>query len=119
MQPTTVTLTLPTANTDGTPIAAGELVDVEVGYGSTSAGGNPSFTYANVVDEVLSAVDPTATPTVTFPWSDVTSAALPVGVTYIAVRMKTAAGTVSAWSSEAQWTVAAPVPNPPTGFSVA
>ncbi len=109
--PKSVTLTLPTANTDGTPIAAGEIVDVQVGFGTAT--GN----YTLIADDTAFATQ-TQNGVVTIPWASLNEN-LGNGTWFAASRVKTAAGVISAWSNEASFTIAPPVPKEPTGFQVA
>ncbi len=109
--PTKVTLTLPTQNTDGTTIASGELVDVQVGFGTSS--GN----YTLIADDTAFATQ-TQNGVVTIPWASLNEN-LGNGTWFAAARVKTADAAVSAWSNEASFTIAPPVPNPPTSFGVA
>ncbi len=112
-QPKTLTLTLPTTNTDGTAITSGELVDVDVGYGTTSG------VYSTIVEEAMTTVDPANTPLVSFAWSALNQPTLVPATYYFAARMKSNAGIVSAWSNEAQFIVVPPTPSAPTLFTIA
>lgn len=116
-QPTSIDFTLPTTNTDGSGIPAGELVDVDFGYGTTSAAGAPTFAYTNIVSKAFTAVDPSNAAVVTVPWANLGQPVLAPGTWFFAVRV-VAAGGASNWSNEAQFVVPTPVPNPPTGFTV-
>jgi hypothetical protein len=110
--PTIATWTDPTTNTDGTPIAPGEIVGYELGVRDTTAAGSAAGTYpfgvkapSTATSEPLALITP----------------ALPKGVLLAAaVRANTAANN-SDWTPEVTFTlpVPVPVPNPPTGFSVA
>lgn len=100
--PTQITWTDATTNTDGTPIAAGEVTGYTVGVRSTTAAGSVAGTYpftasapATATSELLSAL----------------SAVLPAD-TYVAAVQST--GPVnSGWSAEsAPFTIAAPLPVP-------
>ena len=94
---------------------------MDIGFGPTSNGGNGSFAYPTIVESALLIVDPTNAGTFSFAWSTLAQPALPVGITFIAARVRTstAAGNkVSNWSTEISWTVPAEVPAPP-GFGVA
>lgn len=109
----------PTANTDGSPIAAGEITGYEVGVRDTTATGSAIGTYpygakapATATTELISLLTPS----------------LPKGVLLAAAVRANTAGLdangkpiSSDWSTEATFTLAvpAPVPNPPTGFTVA
>lgn len=108
--PTKVTLTLPTQNTDGTAIPTGELVDVQVGFGTAT--GN----YTLIADDTAFATQ-TQAGVVTIPWASLNEN-LGNGTWFAAARVKTADGVVSAWSNEATFTIAPPTPNQPTLFAV-
>lgn len=109
--PKSVTLTLPTTNTDGSTIASGDLVDVQVGFGTAS--GN----YTLIADDTAFASQ-TQGGVVTIPWSTLNEN-LGFGTWFAAARVKNAEGKTSGWSNEATFDIAAPIPSPPTGFSVA
>lgn len=109
--PSNIKLTLPTTNTDGTPIAAGDLVDVQVGFGTTS--GN----YTLIADDTVFGTQ-TVDGVTTIPFASLNEN-LGFGTWFAASRVKNAEGQVSAWSNEASFVIAAPVPNPPAGFTVA
>lgn len=99
----------PTTNTDGSTIQAGEITGYNVGIRSTTAQGSQAGTYpivaqvqgATAAKEAVSAIGTVLKPD-----------------TY-AAAIQSAGPVNSAWSSEIQFTIAQPVPNPPTGFSVA
>jgi len=110
--PTQVTWNDPTANVDGSPIAAGEITGYTIGVRDTSAAGSAAGTYpytagapATAVSELLSALTPV----------------LPTGKPLaVAVKADTAAGS-SAWSAETTFTLAPPappVPDAPSGLTV-
>lgn len=117
--PTKVDWTDPTTNVDGSPLAAGEITGYEIGARDTTAPGSFKGTYPygfkappDAVEEPLAVLNP----------------ALPKGVLLAAaIRANTAgldtAGQPinSAWTEEVTFTLPAPapVPNPPSGFSVA
>lgn len=109
--PKSVTLTLPTANTDGSTVVAGEIVDVQVGFGTAT--GN----YTLIADDTAFATQ-TQNGVVTIPWASLNEN-LGNGTWFAAARVKTKDGVSSAWSNEATFTIAPPQPNPPTGFTVA
>lgn len=109
--PKSVTLTLPTQNTDGTAIASGELSDVQVGFGTAT--GN----YTLIADDTAFATQ-TQSGVVTIPWASLNEN-LGNGTWFAAARVKTSDGATSAWSNEASFTIAPPVPQPPTSFGVA
>jgi hypothetical protein len=117
-QPTSIDFTLPTTNTDGSAIPPGELIDVDFGYGTTSAAGAPTFMYSTIVSKAFTVVDPTNAAVVTVPWASLGQPVLTPGTWFFAVRVKSGAGTTSIWSNEAQFVVPVPVPNPPSGFTV-
>lgn len=117
--PTKFVWTDPTTNTDGSPVAAGEITGYEVGVRDTTATGSTAGTYpygakapATATTELISLLTPS----------------LPKGVLLAAaVRANTAAVDInnnpinSKWSTEATFTLTPPppVPNEPTGFQVA
>lgn len=118
--PTKFDWTDPTTNTDGSPVAAGEITGYEVGVRDTTAAGSAAGTYpfratapATATEELISLLSP----------------ALPKGVALVgAVRALTAGmdannnPITSAWSMETNsftLTPPAPVPNPPTNPIVA
>jgi hypothetical protein len=107
--PTKFTWTDPTTNVDGSAISTGEITGYNVGVRLTTATGSVAGTYpimaavsgAAAANELISALG-----TVLIP-----------GAYAAAVQ---AVGPVnSAWSAEATFTIAPPVPNSPTNFTVA
>jgi hypothetical protein len=108
--PTKFTWAVPTANTDGSAIAAGEITGYQVGV--RPASGTPGvYTILAPVDSATATSDPIA---------DI-SPALAYGSWVGAVQALTVNGP-SAWSAEASFTLVAPpppIPNPPTNFTVA
>jgi hypothetical protein len=109
--PKTITLTLPTTNTDGSSIPAGEIVDVQIGFGTIPG------SYTLIADDSNFGAQ-TQNGVVTIPFGSL-GETLAVGTWYAAARVKTDQGIVSAWSNESSFTIAPPQPNSPTGFSVA
>lgn len=109
--PTQISWTDPTTNTDGSAIAAGEITGYAVGVRSNTAAGSVAGTYpfgatapATAVSELLSLLTPV----------------LPPDIYVAAVQAVTANGN-SAWSAEsAPFTIAPPVviPNAPSGVTV-
>lgn len=100
---TTFTWVDPTTNTDGSAITAGEITGYDIGIGTVTGVYSilcPNVA-ASVVTETLAATGEVLVP----------------GNYFVAVRAVTAS-TVSAWSNQGTFTVAAPVPNAPTGFTV-
>ena len=103
------TWTDPTTNADGSPIQAGEITGYNVGIRSATASGSIAGTYpvtvnvagATAAKEAVSAIGTVLKPD-----------------TY-AAAIQTAGPVNSAWSSEIEFTIAQPVPNPPSDFSVA
>lgn len=99
----------PTTNTDGSPIQSGELTGYAIGIRSATATGSVVGTYtitaqvsgAAAANEALSAIGTVLKPD-----------------TY-AAAIQSVGPINSAWSSEIEFTIAQPVPNPPTGFTVA
>jgi hypothetical protein len=109
--PKTITLTLPTLNTDGTTITSGEITDVQIGFGTGS--GN----YTLIADDTAFASQ-TQNGVVTIPFASLNEN-LGNGTWFCAARVVTSDGVSSAWSNEASFTITPPQPNPPTGFTVA
>lgn len=109
--PKSVSLTLPTTNTDGTSLASGDLTDVQIGFGTATG------TYTLTADDTSFAAQ-TANGVVTIPWSSLGENLAP-GTWFAAARVKNKEGQTSAWSNEASFTIVPPVPNQPTGFGVA
>lgn len=111
--PTQWSWTLPTQNTDGTTIPAGEITGLVIGVRSTTAAGSVAGTYPITVN----VTDPTAT-SETF-----AAAALMLSPdTYQSAINVLAGSTSSGFTTEApasQFVIAAPVPNPCTNFAVA
>ena len=98
MKMTTFTWVIPTKNTDGTTIAAGEITGYHIG---TRQGGT-----AGTYPTITPVIDPTATTaTETFAPGTYNAAIQTIGPAN------------SAFSSEITFTVALPVPLPPSGFS--
>lgn len=107
-----VSWTDPTTNTDGSPVASGELTGFTVGIRDTTAAGSAAGTYpfsasapASATTELVSLLSPL----------------LPKGVDLVAAVKAVAGTTESDWSPESvafQLPVPAPVPNPPTQVSV-
>lgn len=107
--PTQFTWTDPTANVDGTALSAGEVTGYTIGVRSTTAAGSVAGTYP--------ALTTIANPTATSEAMSALSTVLKPDSYAAAVRTDGAVN--SAWSSEVTFTIAPPVPNPPSGFSVA
>ena len=106
-----VSWTAPTAGSDGQPLAGGDVVTgYIVGLRSLTATGSVSGTYpiqspltaATATSESLSAI----------------TASLKADDYAASVQAQSADGP-SAWGTEFQFTGVLPVPNPPTGISVA
>ena len=104
-----VTWTLPTTNTDGSPITAGELTGFIVGLRSTTAAGSAAGTYP-----IQS--PPTAPDAVTEALSAIT-ANLKSDDYAVAVQTQSVDGP-SAWSAEVLFTGTLPVPMPPGDVAV-
>lgn len=103
--PTTFIWTDPTLNTDGSTITAGEITGYQIGVRLGGVVGTypilSPVVAASAVTEAISAITP----------------ALAFASYFAAVR---AIGpNDSAWSAEQAFTLAAPTPSAPTGFSVA
>lgn len=98
----------PTTNTDGTPITQGEITGYTIGIRSLSAAGSAAGTYA-IMAQIS---DPAAT----------TEALSAIGTVLkpdsYAAAIRTAGPVPSDWTAEQNFTIAAPVPNPPSNFSV-
>lgn len=110
--PTTASWTAPATNTDGSPIAQGEITGYTVGVRDTTAPGSAAGTYpyslrapATDTSELLSLITPK----------------LPTGVLLAAAVRADTAGPSSDWTAEVTFTLPAPlpVPNPPSNFTVA
>jgi hypothetical protein len=106
--PTKISWTDPTTNTNGTAIAAGEITGYLVGIRNTASPGSAPGTYptqvtvsgASAASELISAITPVLAP----------------GAYAVAIQ---AIGPVnSAWSAESLFTIS-PTPNPPSGVAVA
>jgi hypothetical protein len=104
-----VTWTLPTANTDGSPLTPGEVTGFVVGLRSTTASGSAAGKYpiqspptaADAVTEALSAI----------------TANLKSDSYAVAVQTQSVDGP-SAWSAEVLFTGVLPVPLPPGDVQV-
>lgn len=94
----TFTWTDPLTNTDGSPIAAGEISGYEIGIGTSS--GQYTTLYQVTGAAATSFSTDVKTP----------------GSYFTAVRAIGPAD--SAWSAETTFSIAQPVPNPPTNFTV-
>jgi len=107
--PTTFRWIAPTTNTDGSPIAAGEITGYQVGV--RPASGTPGvYTILAPVDAATDTSDPIADITPALGYGDWVAAVRSIGPTN------------SAWSNERAFTLVAPpppVPNAPTNFTVA
>ena len=104
--PKTFSWVLPTANTDGSPIAPGELTGIQIGIRRST---DPVGTYHILmpVDDATATTDP------------ISELQPPLATgSYFAAAQALSVNGPSAWSAEApfSWTA---LPNPPTGFSVA
>jgi hypothetical protein len=109
--PTSITWTDPATNTDGSPLAAGEITGYSVGVRSNTAAGSAAGAYpytasapSTSTSELLSGL----------------SSILPPD-TYVAAVGATTANGGSAWSAEsAPFAIGAPTPtpNPPTSVQV-
>jgi hypothetical protein len=109
MNPTTFTWVDPTTNTDGSPLAAGEITGYTIGVRSSTAAGSVAGTYpamtviasATAVSEAVSALSTVLVP----------------GAYAAAIRSN---GPVnSAWSTETAFTILPPTPSAPTAFTAA
>jgi hypothetical protein len=107
--PTKFSWTDPTTNVDGSAIAAGEITGYNLGIRQTSLTGSVAGTYpiqvpvsgATAASELISQISPALTPG------------------GYAAAIQTVGPVNSAWSAEVTFTIAPPVPNSPTNFTVA
>lgn len=107
--PTTFTWVDPTLNTDGSTVAAGEITGYTIGVRSTTVVGSVIGTYpaqttitsATATSEAISALSSVLKPD------------------SYAAAIKSLGPVNSAWSAEAAFTIAPPVPSAPTAFTVA
>jgi len=104
--PTKFTWVVPTTNTDGSAITAGELTGYDIGV-------RPASGTAGTYPIMTTVADPAATQE---PIASL-SAVLAPGDYAAAIRSD--AATNSVWSSEVTFSITAPVPNPPSAFTVA
>lgn len=99
----------PTTSVDGSPLQAGEVTGYAIGIRSATATGSVAGTYpitasvsgAAAANEAVSAIGTVLKPD-----------------TY-AAAIQSVGPVNSAWSTEIQFTIAQPVPEPPTGFGIA
>lgn len=110
--PTQWTWVLPTQNTDGTPITAGEITALVIGVRSTTAAGSVAGTYPITVK--------TASPDATS--ETFAAAALMLAPDTYQSAIDVQAGSVTSGftdeTTSSQFVIAAPVPNKCTGFVV-
>ena len=104
--PTVMSWTDPTTNVDGSAIVAGEITGYLVGLRSTTAAGSAAGVYP--ITAAVPAGD-TSAPISVFG---------PLAAGDYAAAAQTNGPNDSAWSAEVLFTIA-PVPAPPTGFSLA
>jgi hypothetical protein len=103
--PTQFTWVDPTKNVDGSNISAGEVTGYSIGVRPST--GTPG-TYT--------VVTPISSPTATSePLANLSSVLAPGSY---AAAIQTVGPVNSAWSAEISFTIAAPVPSPPSGFAV-
>lgn len=102
--PTKFSWTDPSTNTDGTAVSAGELVSYTIGVGTATG-----------VYTILTTVSPGSATSEAL--SSLTTVLVP-GTYFAAIKANTSTAS-SVWSNEVSFSLAAPVPNAPTGFSVA
>lgn len=97
-----------TLNTDGSAITSAEVTGYEIGVRSATASGSVAGTYPILL--------PTAAASAT---SEAVSAATPMlqPDTYFAA-IRSVGPIDSAWTNEIEFTIAQPVPTPPSSFSV-
>ena len=98
----------PTTNTDGTPIAAGEVTGYTIGIRSLSVAGSAAGTYP-----ILAQV---ANPTAGTELLSALGTALKPDSYAAAIR--TAGPVPSDWTAEVNFTIAPEQPNPPSAFAV-
>jgi hypothetical protein len=104
--PTKITWTAPTLNTDGSAIAAGEITGFNIGV-RAATGVLGTYAYTGTV----------STPTATSELLSALSPQPPYGVSLIAA-VQTVGPTDSAWGESGPFTLSAPVPAVPTAVSV-
>lgn len=106
MSVTQFTWTDPTTNVDGSALAAGEVTGYTIGVRSTTATGSVAGTYP----ALTTIANPTATS------EAIASLSTVLKPDDYAAAIRTDGPVDSAWSTEATFTVSAPVPNPPSAF---
>lgn len=102
----------PTTNTDGTPVTDGEITSYTLGVRDTTVTGSAAGTYPFSVSAPSTATsEPLA----------LITPVLPKGVLLAAAVRADTAGPSSVWTPEVTFTLPAPapIPNPPSGFTVA
>ncbi len=107
--PTKIAYKIPTSNTDGSPLAPQEIKQIDIGIGTTSG------QYTMLVPDVTFTPGPDGFSTEPLSAFGV----LVPGTYFAAARTVSKANIMSDWSNEAQFTIAPPIHNPPTGFTVA
>lgn len=105
--PTTASWTDPTTNTDGSTITAGEITGYEVGVRLASGTAGTYTSTATVAASATSCPLSALTPAIGF------------GSFMAAVRTLSTTNGDSAYTAEVAFSLVAPTPNPPSGFSVA
>lgn len=109
----------PTTNTDGSPIAAGEITGYELGVRDTTATGSAAGTYPFGVKAPSTATsEPLALITPVLPRGVALAAALRANTAGLDASGKQIN---SDWTPEVTFTLPppVPVPTPPTGFTIA
>lgn len=106
--PTGFTWVDPTLDTDGNPLAPGEVTGYSIGIRSTTAAGSVAGTYALTV--------PISSPTAVSEAFTQLGTVLAPGA--YAAAIKTVGPVNSAYGPETTWTMAQPTPLPPSGFKV-
>ncbi len=104
--PTKISWVDPTTNTDGSPISASEITGYLLGLRSIAAAGSVAGVYPITATVAAGATSAPLSVFGTLTAGDYAAAAQAIGPNN------------SAWSTEATFTIA-PVPNAPTGFTIA
>lgn len=102
--PTQFTWVIPTTNTDGSAVAAGEITGYTLGVGTVSG----TYSISTPIANPAATSEPIAS----------LSQVLAPGTYFAAIRAESTGGP-SAYSNEVTFSIAAPVPNPPTNFTAA
>jgi len=106
--PTKIRYTLPTSNTDGSPLPMSGIRHIELGLGVTSG------QYTTIIADVTFAPGPDGVSE-----EPLSRFNLSPGTYFAAGRTVSTAGIMSAWSAEASFVIEPPIPNTVSDFSVA